>query len=79
MVDVVVAAAEGRGHDVLSSMGAGKKNGVGSELENADVRIPTGVVEEGVKALKDVLAEVVVLEEGKSETGGVGVAVQGKQ
>lgn len=73
VVDVVVAAAEGRGHDVLSSSEKGSgdknKNGVGLELENADVRIPTGVVEEGVKALKDVLAEVVVLEEGKSETG----------
>ncbi|KAL4944401.1 hypothetical protein BDV06DRAFT_187531 [Aspergillus oleicola] len=84
VLEAVVASAQGRSHPFLSDEGGEGQNGEvegvdgngnsGYSFENADVRIPTVVVEQGVRAIKDCLREVVVLEddEGAGNTGGGG-------
>lgn len=78
--EAVVASAEGRKHPVLAeankakqqSNGNNNNSGGGDEdgssgigdLEAFDVRIPSAVVEQGVRALKEMLREVVVAEDG---------------
>ncbi|KAI2994528.1 hypothetical protein CBS147346_10407 [Aspergillus niger] len=71
--EAVVASAEGRKHPVLaeankakqSNGNSGEEDGSGiGDLESFDVRIPSSVVEQGVRALKEVLREVVVAEDG---------------
>lgn len=73
MFEAVVASAEGRKHPVLaeankakqSNGNSGEEDGSGiGDLESFDVRIPSSVVEQGVRALKEVLREVVVAEDG---------------
>lgn len=80
VVDAVVATAEGRKHAALANTNSnGNANAGDSEsgvyFENVDVRIPRIVVEQGVKALKEVLGEVVILEgeedEGRTNEGDV--------
>ncbi|KAL2797514.1 hypothetical protein BJX66DRAFT_297364 [Aspergillus keveii] len=74
VVEAVVASAQGRSHPSLSDSGAnshgahtnGDTEGGGGEaysFEDVDVRIPRSVVEQGVRAIKDVLREVVILED----------------
>ncbi|KAL3467719.1 hypothetical protein BJX64DRAFT_283189 [Aspergillus heterothallicus] len=79
VVEAVVASAQGRSHPSLldtnsthtNSHGGAHTNGdtdggTGGEaysFEDVDVRIPRSVVEQGVKAIKDVLREVVIIED----------------
>jgi hypothetical protein len=73
VVEAVVASAQGRSHPSLSDSGAnshgahtnGDTEGGGEaySFEDVDVRIPRSVVEQGVRAIKDVLREVVILED----------------
>ncbi|KAE8154711.1 hypothetical protein BDV25DRAFT_147303 [Aspergillus avenaceus] len=87
VVEAVVASAEGRKHPVLegldSANGEEKNNGNGDTdgyFEKVDVRIPEAVVEQGVRAIKEVLRDVVVMDDdsdlleshndGKPENGG---------
>ncbi|KAI9035270.1 uncharacterized protein KD926_004214 [Aspergillus affinis] len=72
VVEAVVASAEGRGHALWGEGSEANSNLEGEEgidggeaaaLRNMDVRIPSEVVEQGVRAIKEVLREVVVLEE----------------
>lgn len=78
VVEAVVASAEGRGHglwDGESSQIQGQGQGTAESedgvdggggdvaVRNMDVRIPSEVVEQGVRAIKEVLREVVVLED----------------
>ncbi|KAF9892411.1 hypothetical protein FE257_001519 [Aspergillus nanangensis] len=72
VVEAVVASAEGRKHPVLVKEENGKNNNSnnGSNGDSADgffdtvdVRIPEAVVQQGVRAIKEVLREVVVLED----------------
>ncbi|OJI99383.1 hypothetical protein ASPVEDRAFT_123290 [Aspergillus versicolor CBS 583.65] len=90
VVEAVVASAQGRSHPFLvdsetqnnsnSSNGDGD-GGSGFSFENADARIPSVVVEQGVRAIKDVLREVVILEDdgegtGSGGTGGSNISVE---
>ncbi|KAA8648127.1 hypothetical protein EYZ11_002674 [Aspergillus tanneri] len=71
VVEAVVASAEGRKHPVLL-MEEGKPDDDGGEgglFDNVDVRIPEAVVEQGVRAIKEVLREVVILEDDADTTG----------
>ncbi|KKK22593.1 hypothetical protein P175DRAFT_0504972 [Aspergillus ochraceoroseus IBT 24754] len=96
VVEAVVASAEGRKHPVFaedekSSNGTGEAE-PGSyyfAVDSVDVRIPESVVEQGVRALKDVLREVVVLgddgdgegtgnDRTAGESGGAGLGAPGK-
>ncbi|KAL4955021.1 hypothetical protein BDW69DRAFT_183003 [Aspergillus filifer] len=86
VLEAVVASAQGRSHPGLTDEGVEGQNGNGDGnggtdgtdggylFENADVRIPRVVVEQGVRAIKECLREVVVLEddEGAGGLGGVG-------
>ncbi|KAL4778471.1 hypothetical protein BJX76DRAFT_139535 [Aspergillus varians] len=86
VVEAVVASAQGRPHPFLvdSDSGAQTRNnhnsngevdgGVdgGLSFENADLRIPSVVVEQGVRAIKDMLREVIVLEDDGDGMGGSG-------
>lgn len=89
-MEAVVASAQGRSHPFLvdsetqnnsnSSNGDGD-GGSGFSFENADARIPSAVVEQGVRAIKDVLREVVILEDdgegtGSGGNGGSNIAVE---
>ncbi|KAF5866411.1 hypothetical protein ETB97_011963 [Aspergillus alliaceus] len=96
VVEAVVASAEGRKHPVLAGLDTvneEEKNSNGDAegyFEKVDVRIPEAVVEQGVRAIKEVLREVVVLDDdsdlleshdshhgagdGKQENGGGGKA-----
>ncbi|KAL2808241.1 hypothetical protein BJX63DRAFT_40413 [Aspergillus granulosus] len=86
VVEAVVASAQGRSHPSLldsnsthtTSHGAHTNGdtdgGAGGEaylFEDVDVRIPKSVVEQGVRAIKDVLREVVIIEDdGDGERAG---------
>ncbi|KAL4968253.1 uncharacterized protein BDV14DRAFT_197036 [Aspergillus stella-maris] len=83
VLEAVVASAQGRSHPGLSDAGGdGGQNGNGDtdgadggySFEIADVKIPRVVVEQGVRAIKECLREVVVLEddEGAGGSGGGG-------
>ncbi|KAG2421892.1 hypothetical protein HFD88_005868 [Aspergillus terreus] len=62
VVAAVVASAEGRAPP--SALLDPSLNGDGdADLDSVDVRIPEAVVQQGVRALKEVLREVVVLED----------------
>ncbi|KNG81695.1 hypothetical protein ANOM_010526 [Aspergillus nomiae NRRL 13137] len=69
VVEAVVASAEGRKHPVLAGLdnvNEEDKNSNGDAdgyFEKVDVRIPEAVVEQGVRAIKEVLREVVVLDD----------------
>ncbi|KAE8348510.1 hypothetical protein BDV28DRAFT_143330 [Aspergillus coremiiformis] len=69
VVEAVVASAEGRRHPVLAgldSVNEEDKNNNGDVdgyFEKVDVRIPEAVVEQGVRAIKEVLREVIVLDD----------------
>jgi hypothetical protein len=74
VVEAVVASAAGIKPPSLSSSttqnGNGNGNGNGThseddwaELDEVDVRIPKAVVEQGVRAIKEVLREVIVIED----------------
>lgn len=80
VVDAVVATAQGR-KEVITNLGSGGKGGADAEteayFEDVDVRVPRVVVEQGVRALKEVLGEVVVLE-GEDENGRDAAAEEGK-
>ncbi|KAL4862220.1 hypothetical protein BDV12DRAFT_203258 [Aspergillus spectabilis] len=73
VVEAVVASAQGRSHPFLEDGESHYNNGNGEvdefQFSSVDVRIPSVVVEQGVRALKDVLREVVILED---EDGGHG-------
>ncbi|OJZ87817.1 hypothetical protein ASPFODRAFT_45547, partial [Aspergillus luchuensis CBS 106.47] len=84
--EAVVASAEGRKHPVLAEANKAKQQSNGNnnnsggdedggsgigDLEAFDVRIPSAVVEQGVRALKEVLREVVVAEDGGDILGEV--------
>ncbi|PYH73261.1 uncharacterized protein BO88DRAFT_330929 [Aspergillus vadensis CBS 113365] len=77
--EAVVASAEGRKHPILAEANKAKQQSNGDEdgssgigdLEAFDVRIPSAVVEQGVRALKEVLREVVVAEDGGDILGEV--------
>ncbi|KAL4797826.1 hypothetical protein BDV19DRAFT_386861 [Aspergillus venezuelensis] len=79
VLEAVVASAQGRSHPGLSDEGVEGQNGNGNtdgadrghSFENADVRIPRVVVEQGVRAIKECLREVVVLEDDEG-AGGLG-------
>jgi hypothetical protein len=67
VVEAVVASAAG-----IKPPSAGSQNGNGNsnnseddwaELDEVDVRIPKAVVEQGVRAIKEVLREVIVIED----------------
>lgn len=89
-MEAVVASAQGRSHPFLvdsetqnnsNSSNGDVDGGSGFSFENADARIPSVVVEQGVRAIKDVLREVVILEDdgegtGSSGTGGSNIAVE---
>ncbi|KAL2864438.1 uncharacterized protein BJX67DRAFT_220016 [Aspergillus lucknowensis] len=95
VVEAVVASAQGRSHPSLDHHNA-HNNGReleavdgGFPFEDVDVRIPSDVVEQGVRAIKDVLRETVILEDdadgassvgsgggGGSGSGGVNVNVE---
>ncbi|KAI9930486.1 hypothetical protein MW887_011240 [Aspergillus wentii] len=77
VVEAVVASAEGRKHPALvdgdhhdednsTSTSADVAEG---GVENVDVRIPKAVVEQGVRAIKEVLREIVELEDDPDLTG----------
>ncbi|KAL3473959.1 hypothetical protein BJX99DRAFT_232420 [Aspergillus californicus] len=83
VVEAVVASAQGRRHPIIErdfdsdTNGAhnGESNGDGDSFQDVDVRIPSAVVEQGVRAIKEVLREVVLLEddgEGEKERGSIG-------
>ncbi|KAH8429405.1 uncharacterized protein LDX57_007068 [Aspergillus melleus] len=82
VVEAVVASAEGRGHALwgedahtnsnLEADEGGIDGGETAALRNLDVRIPSEVVEQGVRAIKEVLREVVVLEEENDSGEGMG-------
>ncbi|KAL2851578.1 hypothetical protein BJY01DRAFT_244912 [Aspergillus pseudoustus] len=97
VVEAVVASAQGRSHPSLLSSNSAHTNshggahtngdtdgGAGGEaysFEDVDVRIPGSVVEQGVRAIKDVLREVVIIEDdgdGDRASGGpsAGIAVE---
>ncbi|KAF7596771.1 hypothetical protein BBP40_000199 [Aspergillus hancockii] len=70
VVEAVVASAEGRKHPVLAGLDTvndedrSTNNGEGEGyFERVDVRIPEAVVEQGVRAIKEVLREVVVMDD----------------
>ncbi|KAL5336358.1 hypothetical protein BJX70DRAFT_372839 [Aspergillus crustosus] len=74
VLEAVVASAQGRSHpcledgdgDTYGNNGNGNSNGdIGEEFQfsNVDVRVPGMVVEQGVRVIKDLLREVVVLED----------------
>jgi hypothetical protein len=72
VVEAVVALAEGRSHPAVTAEDTdhdGPPNGVHNDpdldapFENIDVRIPRGVVEQGVKTIKEALRDIVVLED----------------
>ncbi|KAE8166530.1 hypothetical protein BDV40DRAFT_296318 [Aspergillus tamarii] len=69
VVEAVVASAEGRKHPSLAGLdnvNEEDKNSNGDAdgyFEKVDVRIPEAVVEQGVRAIKEVLREVVVLDD----------------
>ncbi|KAB8069514.1 hypothetical protein BDV29DRAFT_48303 [Aspergillus leporis] len=72
VVEAVVASAEGRKHPVLAGLDTTTEddrnnyNGDGDGdgyFEKVDVRIPQAVVEQGVRAIKEVLREVVVMDD----------------
>ncbi|PWY70717.1 hypothetical protein BO83DRAFT_438393 [Aspergillus eucalypticola CBS 122712] len=82
--EAVVASAEGRKHPILAEANKAKQQSNGNnsggdedgssgigDLEAFDVRIPSAVVEQGVRALKEVLREVVVAEDGGDILGDV--------
>ncbi|GAQ38420.1 hypothetical protein AtubIFM61612_007997 [Aspergillus tubingensis] len=83
--EAVVASAEGRKHPVLAEANKAKQQSNGNnnsggdedgsggigDLEAFDVRIPSAVVEQGVRALKEMLREVVVAEDGGDILGEV--------
>ncbi|GKZ36491.1 hypothetical protein AbraIFM66950_007607 [Aspergillus brasiliensis] len=84
--EAVVASAEGRKHPVLAEANKAKQQSNGNSggnggdedgnsienLETFDVRIPSSVVEQGVRALKEMLREVVVAEDGGDILGDLG-------
>ncbi|KAL4916615.1 hypothetical protein BDW62DRAFT_202600 [Aspergillus aurantiobrunneus] len=86
VVEAVVASAQGRSHPFLVDSGEQSQNnndyssngevdggsGEGYSFENADVRIPSAVVDQGVRAIKDVLREVVILGDEGDGVGGSG-------
>ncbi|PIG82609.1 hypothetical protein AARAC_004005 [Aspergillus arachidicola] len=69
VVEAVVASAEGRKHPSLAGLdnvNEEDKNSNGDAdgyFEKVDVRIPEAVVEQGVRAIKEVLREVLVLDD----------------
>ncbi|OJJ44907.1 hypothetical protein ASPZODRAFT_134329 [Penicilliopsis zonata CBS 506.65] len=76
VVDAVVALAEGRKHPALldrttnnnnnnnnNNMSTYEEDADDSFFENVDVRVPQTVVDQGVRAIKDSLREIVVLED----------------
>ncbi|KAI9375606.1 hypothetical protein BJX61DRAFT_102918 [Aspergillus egyptiacus] len=79
VVEAVVASAQGRSHPVLEAAknsssnsngentGNGEAEGDGFSFQDVDVKIPRAVVEQGVRAIKDVLREVVVIEDDGDE------------
>lgn len=82
VVEAVVASAGGRGQALwgedanantnLEADEGGIDGGETAALRNLDVRIPSEVVEQGVRAIKEVLREVVVLEEENDSGEGSG-------
>lgn len=93
VVDTVVALAEGRTHPaVMSNNHSNNGDGDGSSMhggggggadadaffENVDVRIPRAVVDEGVKAIKEALREVVVIEDDSDGEDGGDAQEEGK-
>lgn len=84
VVEAVVASAEGRKHAALMNRAVDSETD--AYFESVDVRIPRVVVDQGVKALKEILGEIVVLDEdGESEerdegtAGGVAVKEEGDE
>lgn len=67
VVEAVVASAEGRKHSAL--MNRAEDSDTEAYFENVDVRIPRVVVDQGVRALKEVWGEVLVLDEEGEEKG----------
>jgi hypothetical protein len=83
VLEAVVALAEGRSHPAVTPAEDGATNGeatrdpdVDAFFENIDVRIPKSVVEQGVKAIKDALRPIVVIEDDGDATDGVDGAGQ---
>lgn len=76
VVDAVVALAEGRSHPAVTpeegANGEVRDPDVDAFFENIDVRIPTSVVEQGVKAIKDALRPIVTIEDDGDATDGDG-------
>lgn len=75
MVDAVVALASGRTHPAvhLPEDDDDRVNGEGHDpdfeafFENVDVKIPASVVDQGVKAIKDALRPIAIIEEDGDE------------
>lgn len=76
VVEAVVASAEGRKHSAL--MNRAEDSDTEAYFENVDVRIPRVVVDQGVRALKEVWGEVLVLDEEGEEKGDKADANAGK-
>ncbi|KAL5361171.1 hypothetical protein BJX96DRAFT_82084 [Aspergillus floccosus] len=71
VVAAVVASAEGRAPPSALLDSSSNGDGGDVDLDSVDVRIPEAVVQQGVRALKEVLREVVVLEdEAELDDGG---------
>lgn len=71
VVDTVVALAEGRSHpaalpDDTTNPDANDENGsqyLNTLLANINVRIPSAVVEQGVSAIKEMLGDIIIIED----------------
>lgn len=61
VVEAVLASAEEEGHKALKE--AGRDPETRTYFENVDVKIPKVVVEQGAKALKEAIGEIVILDE----------------
>lgn len=76
VVDAVVALAEGRTHSAVTpedgTNGESRDPGTDAFFENIDVRIPSSVVDQGVKAIKEALRPIVTIEDDGDVTDGDG-------
>ncbi|KAL1987393.1 hypothetical protein VTN96DRAFT_4109 [Rasamsonia emersonii] len=74
VVDAVVALAEGRTHPAVTPEDNGEARDPETDafFENIDVRIPSSVVEQGVKAIKEALRPIVTIEDDGDATDGDG-------
>ncbi|KAL1965732.1 hypothetical protein VTN77DRAFT_5232 [Rasamsonia byssochlamydoides] len=65
VVDAVVALAEGRSHPAVTPEDGARDRDpdVDAFFENIDIRIPSSVVEQGVRAIKEALRPIVTIED----------------